>query len=140
MARPDSDSWFSEGRNDPDKLIVDYRHTDYDHTGFRTEYEYYSLGLILLEIGLWRPLRSITSKWPTASPTEIHRRLIEDWVPQLRSKMGVAFEEMVRTCLETSWTKDRNLGNDTQAVRSAFFGEGVQKFEGNCRVTIVVKS
>ena len=36
----------------------DYQHPEYDRTGrYRATYDYYSLGLILLELGFWQPLR-----------------------------------------------------------------------------------
>ena len=51
---------FTEGPTE-DTHHRDYQHPEYRarRSRFRTEYDYYSLGLILLEIGLWKPLDEI---------------------------------------------------------------------------------
>ncbi|KAF2808304.1 kinase-like protein [Mytilinidion resinicola] len=98
-ARPDSDGWHSEGPNDA--RIVDYSHPEYAKTRrFQVAYDYYSLGIILLEIGLWRSVGSITSKWPTAAPEAIKFTLMEKYVKDLRSQMGSAYYGAVLACMD----------------------------------------
>lgn len=104
-ARPDSDLWSSWGPDD--SRLVDYCHPEYGKKRrFQAIYDYYSLGIILLEIGLWRPVHSITSKWPTASPEAIQTTLIEKYVKQLRSQMGSAYYGAVLACMNGCSTSD----------------------------------
>ncbi|KAH7110535.1 kinase-like domain-containing protein, partial [Dendryphion nanum] len=97
-ARPDSDSWHSEGPDDA--RFVDYRHPEYATTRrFQVKYDYYSLGIILLEIGLWRSIGSITSKWPTATPEAIRVTLMNKYAKDLRAQMGSAYYGAVLVCM-----------------------------------------
>ncbi|KAI1116755.1 kinase-like protein [Nemania sp. NC0429] len=78
-----------------------YHHPAYlrENRGYRLEYDYYSLGIILLEIGFWMPLAKITEGW-AGSYEERRRRLLERRVPRLRQHMGRGYSEAVRFCLE----------------------------------------
>ena len=60
----------------------------------------YSLGIVLLEIGLWRPLNEITQKYPLETPyEEIRDRLLKERIPLLKQSMGRRYCEAVRVCL-----------------------------------------
>ena len=55
-SRPDGQAWHTQGSWNGENL-QNYQHPEYGSTGrYRLEYDYYSLGLVLLEIGFWRPL------------------------------------------------------------------------------------
>jgi hypothetical protein len=98
-ARPDSDHWHSEGPDDT--RLVDYCHPEYAVSRrFQVAYDYYSLGIVLLEMGLWRSVGSITSKWPTATPKAIRTTLMEKYVKELRSQMGSAYYRAVLSCID----------------------------------------
>jgi hypothetical protein len=97
-ARPDSDRWHSEGPDDA--RLVDYCHPEYANSRqFQVAYDYYSLGIILLEIGLWRSVGSITSKWPTAKPEDIRITLMEKYAKDLRPQIGSAYYRAVLACM-----------------------------------------
>lgn len=100
-ARPDSPHWHSEGPDDA--RLLDYCQPEYAVSRrFQVSYDYYSLGIILLEIGLWRSVGSITSKWPTATPEAIRATLMEKYVKDLRSQMGSAYYGAVLACMDGS--------------------------------------
>lgn len=57
-----------------------YRHPDYQGEaaqGYKAQYDFYSLGLVLLEIGLWSPLISLFDS-RSARPSANHRPLPKD--------------------------------------------------------------
>jgi hypothetical protein len=60
-------------------------------------YEIYSLGLVLLEVGLWVPLsRFWKPKYDTAT---FRNRIKHQYVPKLASKCGSAYMRIVQRCL-----------------------------------------
>ena len=76
-----------------------YRHPkDVTKEGPRpAAYELYSLGLVLLEIGLWVPLSRF---WKAKYNTAIFRnRIIHQYVPKLASKCSSAYMRIVQKCL-----------------------------------------
>jgi hypothetical protein len=76
-----------------------YRHpNDVTDGGVRlAAYEIYSLGLVLLEIGLWLPLsRFWKPKYNTAT---FRNRIRNQYVPKLASKCGSAYMQVVQKCL-----------------------------------------
>jgi hypothetical protein len=76
-----------------------YRHpNDSTQGGVRpAPYEIYSLGLVLLEIGLWLPLsRFWKPKYNTAT---FRNRIRHQYVPKLASKCGSAYMQVVQKCL-----------------------------------------
>ena len=88
---------FTQG---PDKQL-EYQHPEYldGRKRFCQEYEYYSAGLVLLELGLWLPLELITQDI-RGSPSEMRNVLLEKEVPKLKTYMGSAYEAAVATCLK----------------------------------------
>ncbi|KAJ6439089.1 kinase-like protein [Purpureocillium lavendulum] len=95
--RPGSESWHTQGPAEHTDF-PDYRHPDYHHTErFRVSYDYYSLGLILLEIGLWTPLVAIASRkeFSTLTPHALRTVLIDRYVPRLGYRMGSTYQAVV---------------------------------------------
>ena len=90
---------FTEGPA-PNSTDKDYSHPDYLSNDQRFEplFDYYSLGLILFEIGVWRPLHKMTEK--KGSPTEMLVKLRESWTPVMRLRAGAAYSECVQRCLD----------------------------------------
>ena len=78
------------------------RHED-SQIRYRQEFEYYSVGLVLLEIGLWKPLSRIT-KPLQGSPDEMLKRLLKDYIPVVKTHMGDFYGEAVKVCL-TSYSQ-----------------------------------
>ena len=80
---------------------LEYQHPEY-LTGskrFCQEFEYYSVGLVLLELGLWLPLEVIT-RGIRGSPMEMLNVLFAKELPKLKTYMGSAYGDAVATCLK----------------------------------------
>ena len=118
-SRPDGTVWVSEGPGEH----LDYYHPEYlakgDGGGFKKIYDYYSVGLVLLEIGFWKPLSDFSSQHK--KPGTFRRILIDKYVPKLDRFMGGLYQEAVRTCLE-----DTGLGDDDDLWLSGFYKKVVE--------------
>lgn len=119
-SRQNDESAFTEGPSE-DTLHKDYQHPIYlrgaGRVRFRAEFDYYSLGLVLLEIGLWSSLGNITTskeEFKLASPEELRGKLLETVVPLLGRTVGWIYRDAVAACLE---------GN--------MFGEALQQSRGS---------
>ncbi|RYP90030.1 hypothetical protein DL770_003875 [Monosporascus sp. CRB-9-2] len=101
-SRPDDPMEFTSGAAQSD--LRHYQHPTYlkEGRGYRLEYDYYSLGIILLEIGFWMPLAKITGGWD-GSYEQRRRLLVAKRVPRLRQHMGREYSEAVRCCLESDF-------------------------------------
>jgi serine/threonine protein kinase len=82
--------------------IEDYHFPEYlqNRRRYRREFDYYSLGLVLLEIGLWKTLKLITETWDNMDSEETSKKLLESRVPLLSQSMGTLYLEAVRFCVE----------------------------------------
>ncbi|KAF1992840.1 kinase-like protein [Amniculicola lignicola CBS 123094] len=101
-SRPDEESAPSWG---PDEQHADrYQHPEYLQRGHRycAEYDYYSLGIVLMEIGCWQTLSQITQKY-SGSHRDIQRRLLQDRIPWLSQSMGRYYTEAVRRCVASDF-------------------------------------
>lgn len=96
-SRDDDPSAFTEGivRSG----VPGYKHPKYrrDTQGYRPEYDYYSLGIVLMEIGFWRPLNEIVGIKDTYC--DEHDRKLRNRIPQLRQYMGRDYCEAVMACI-----------------------------------------
>lgn len=97
-SRPDEPLAFSSGRADSD--FRHYQHPTYleEGCGYRPEFDYYSLGIILMEIGFWTPFSEIMKRW-TGSYEDRRQQLLTGRVPRLRQYMGREYCEAVRCCI-----------------------------------------
>ena len=108
-SRPDGEFWQTSGPTADDSLH-DYQHPEYSASGrYSQYYDYYSLGIILLEIGLWRSLKSMLSRQKVdglqstdLGAVEIRMRLLQTAQERLGSKMGTTYRDAVVRCLDTS--------------------------------------
>lgn len=73
---------------------------------FRQEFDYYSVGLVLMEIALWQPLQKITIKIP-GRPEELLKQLLKTHIPLVKTYMGDSYGESVRSCLTCFEAEDR---------------------------------
>ncbi|KAF2631542.1 hypothetical protein BU25DRAFT_407195 [Macroventuria anomochaeta] len=86
-----------------------YRHPeDPKFTGSRDrhhgpQFDLYSLGLILLEIGLWQPLADLWK--PKYTLADFKQRVEDVYIRRLASKCGTAYMQVVRDCF---WAVDRS--------------------------------
>lgn len=80
-----------------------YRHPDSLGTHrqiYRKSFDIYSLGLLLLEIGLWRPLDLFhRGKYAQYSPSAFREKIIQSLIPTLGSKTGSNYRRVVQQCL-----------------------------------------
>lgn len=116
-ARPDSDSAMTETLATYSKLHDIYRHPDSIKsvgaanpvtTRYRRAFDVYSLGCVLLEIGLWIRLEEAWKDKYSSTPAVFRQRLIEIWSKDLARKCGKTYESVVRTCLQ-------GIGHDQQS-------------------------
>ncbi|RSL46877.1 hypothetical protein CEP54_013664 [Fusarium duplospermum] len=100
-SKPDDPKGFTSGLSDAASKM--YHHPIYlkNTHGYRREFDYYSLGIVLLEIGHWEPFDKMSKKW-TGSYEERRQRLLKGRVPGLRKTMGRAYSEAVRFCIESA--------------------------------------
>jgi hypothetical protein len=98
-SRQDKENAFSHGPPS-DERFLHYLHPEYFSKGrFKKLFDYYSVGLVLLEIGLWRTLESITTKYPFHDPEGMRKEIVERYLPGLLYSMGEIYYNAVRACL-----------------------------------------
>lgn len=101
-SRQNEESAFTEGPTD-DARHKDYQHPEYlrGKVRFRAEFDYYSLGLTLLELGLWSSLEKIVagSDFAGRSPEEVRDLVLKKRVPHLGQTMGEFYRCAVDVCL-----------------------------------------
>ncbi|KAL9473687.1 hypothetical protein ACSS6W_008067 [Trichoderma asperelloides] len=69
-------------------------------------YDIYSLGVVLLEIGVWKPLKQVARHLRTMNPAEWGGEL-KKMTPDIGRRMGVKYQGIVEWCLSVS--KDQNI-------------------------------
>ncbi|KAJ9662147.1 hypothetical protein H2198_001498 [Neophaeococcomyces mojaviensis] len=77
-----------------------YHHVDADEVGYGVvpAYDIFSVGMILLEIGLWRSLTAFYK--PKYDRALFHDRLRKFYLPKLASKCGSRYMRLVQMCLD----------------------------------------
>jgi serine/threonine protein kinase len=130
-SRPDGQSWATEGPADDTSLQV-YEHPDYrQNNRFVLEYDYYSLGLVLLEIGGWTPLQEWCKRkeYRTLDPKDFRKLLIKKYVPRLATTVGEVYRDAVCTCLDGTLERDRKSSPSVGLDKEVFnmFTEKVAK-------------
>lgn len=95
---------FTHGPQDND--LRSYQHPEYltHQERYREEFDYYSIGLILLEIGLWKTLKELTNRerFQNLNEDEFKTEIIEGRVPNLKRTLGTRYEQAIRACLDGS--------------------------------------
>ncbi|KAK3384640.1 hypothetical protein B0T24DRAFT_689902, partial [Lasiosphaeria ovina] len=123
-SRPGSNAWHTEGPL-PDSDYQEYQHPQYQKTKrFRIGYDYFSLGMVLLEIGLWTPI----STWTKSSkermlldPSKLRDLLVDRCLPRLGPRMGREYQKIVRLLLTDELDPHPEMPNpDPQSEHSAF--------------------
>jgi len=136
-SRPDGSFWEAEGP-DLDAHLQDYQHPDCVCHGqrYRPAFDYYSLGIVLLEIGLWRPLKSWQSKFGDFSMAEVRSEPIRICKARLGVRMGVVYRDAVLRCMDGS-LEDRVGGMGFIGKGSLVSGDEAIKL--GCFTEMVVK-
>jgi hypothetical protein len=87
--------------------VFPYRYPDYvgagvagaqPSAGYLAEYDQYSLGRVLPEIGVWTRLRRLYPD-KNLSRADMRRHILCDLVPVLEGTLGLAYASAVRACL-----------------------------------------
>ncbi|KAL5331552.1 hypothetical protein ACEPPN_001086 [Leptodophora sp. 'Broadleaf-Isolate-01'] len=128
-SRPDTQDASSErpGESVPFNL---YRHPSSQGTPnekYKKEFDYYSFGVVMLEIGMWRPLDKL---WrDVMSADDFKRELVATAENKLAHHMGLEYTSAVLKCLRGDFAA--NVGS----VQKAFFIEVVEVL-GRCIVSV----
>ncbi|KAF8535280.1 kinase-like domain-containing protein [Trichophaea hybrida] len=114
--------------------LTHYQHPDYTTTGehhFRETYDYYSVGIILLELGSWATLETFLDRNPRleSDPAVFRDTLIMKYAPRLRHLMGTTYTAVTTACLRC----DFGLGEE----RSSLGGEERQTALGDFHDKVV---
>ncbi|KAF8459298.1 hypothetical protein BDZ91DRAFT_799946 [Kalaharituber pfeilii] len=106
-SRIDDVEAFSEGPN-VNKSQAEYQHPEYQasraraasatETRFHRIYDYYSLGLVLLELARWQTLKEMLRGKDTFTPTEIRDYLLNK-VGRIDGNVGATYRKVVVACL-----------------------------------------
>lgn len=89
---------------------------------FRLEFDYHSIGLVLLELGFWEPLKGIARGF-RGEPEELLEALLNNQLPKLKSYMGNAYVEAVGACLRMEFGES----SKTVEVRESFERKVLQR-------------
>ncbi|KAL8923159.1 MAG: hypothetical protein Q9172_003256 [Xanthocarpia lactea] len=126
-SRPDEPAAFTDGPGTGGDSRK-YQHPQYaEHKHrYRPEFDYYSLGLVLLEIGLWLPLADMTGRHKLSSLEEQRSYLLDKCVPLLGHQMGREYATAVKVCLDYFGSTDC-VDGDSQSKILKFNDNVVEK-------------
>ena len=130
-SRADDKFTFTSGKSGPWFEYQHFRYASQPSESYQAGYDYYSLGLVLLELGLWTPLNrlSVLEQDIGNYPLDRLRDLLcEKAVSQLIPMMGDKYAEAVRICLS-----DHLLDLDRTEVEEKFSKEVLARLE-DCNV------
>ncbi|EJT75451.1 hypothetical protein GGTG_05385 [Gaeumannomyces tritici R3-111a-1] len=110
--------YFSHGYGDSCLARDIYRHPDRQRNPaqlFNKLHDIYALGVVLLELGLWRPAldllgRTVATGSNAPDPRSVHRHLVRHAERHLASKMGSRYRDVVLRCL----SGDFGVADDTK--------------------------
>ena len=119
-SRPEA-SGFTLG---PNREFMLYRHPSYvPGVPFRRTFDYYGLGMVLLEMGIWLPISKVRESHPDQPTPEAFRlKLLKSYVPQLGARMGALYMEAVRFCLDAEGVARSEIHDpsNTETLHSLF--------------------
>lgn len=143
LSRPDHPSELSEtlsistsGFQTKRETIHMYSHPDVlyttasgKHARYRAQYDIYSMGLVLLEIGLWRTLDTIRPG--CKDDDEFRRRLRTEYCDKLQSRMGLLYWRAVQRCLNNDFNLEKKTLEDEEdsSLQVAFEKHVVSELE-----------
>ncbi|KAF8534362.1 hypothetical protein BDD12DRAFT_896100 [Trichophaea hybrida] len=108
--------------NKPTKRSMAEQHSQHpDYIGeqhFREEYDYYSVGVLLLELAGWTPIESFLDHNPmlTSNPSAFRDVLVNKYVPRLKHLMGDTYTNVTLACLSCDFGRSagsRDMDNQT---------------------------
>ena len=98
---------------------INYQHPEYfrNELRFIPKFNYYSLGLVLLEIGYWELLQNIKGDW-NCSSKEFRDRLLTKRVSRLKETMGYIYYNVVDVCLRSAFIVSEGGGDEDDNAAS----------------------
>jgi hypothetical protein len=97
----------------PDNRL-NYHHPDYlqKRSRYCQEYDYYSIGMILLEIGHWAPLVKLTEskRFQGLKPEQFTKEIVNTRLVQIELTMGSRYQRVVRCCLSAHFADKGRTG------------------------------
>ena len=101
----------------------EYQHPDHrlHNTAYRRSYDFYALGLLLLEIGMWSSIGNTHKVVKTDNAQNLRKALIKDCTERLGKQMRPMYMNVTRKCLEY------NAGVDGVEEQLQFQAEVVDK-------------
>ncbi len=122
---PDGQDPYSTWLYETDRALMDSQHPEYlkrkGKVRYRPEFDYYSLGMVLLEIGHWKPLNKITAM-TDGSPEDYLDHLRDEKVPGLGFTMGTIYQDVVKACLKGDFGKPENVDGGSNSSISVALG------------------
>ena len=115
-SRPLDQEWHSEPHDREVKNLETplSKHPDYctGKQAYRQFYDYYSIGIVLLELGSWSPLEEfIKRSLECASrPSAFRDKLIDKYAPRLSHIMGVRYADVTLACLRCEFGQGKLEG------------------------------
>jgi hypothetical protein len=99
-SRPDDLYSLSTGPGEKAEYL-DYQHPEYikKPQRYRAEFDYYSLGIVLLEIARWKSLSAISGSWGEISSEDFAAHLRSDGLAYVGQTVGRRFASVVENCL-----------------------------------------
>ncbi|KAF6827128.1 hypothetical protein CPLU01_09294 [Colletotrichum plurivorum] len=79
---------------------------------YRAQFDIYSLGLVLLEIGLWRPLGNMRRSCKDDSDFRI--KIVTDYCDRLLPMVGEVYWRVVQRCLTNDFSDDSDGGAEKE--------------------------
>jgi hypothetical protein len=127
FARPDSDPSLGIPTNDPSYDI--YRHPSRQgpaRQGHRKVHDYYSLGVVLLEIGLWQGAAKMVANRNAACKRRGTKELLDwenlqaDVSERLSHFAGTAYQEAVKRCLSSHFEVDFDDKSESRLLKQFY--------------------
>lgn len=137
-SRPESEIFYSDinsAENNIGNLFYQHPKYEYGTNRFKKVDDYYSLGIVLLEIAFWKTCHDIwqSGRYKSLDRDAFKEKLVEKFVPGLAAVMGTAYRDAVSICLHWEFNADDNERTFSQDTDSHFFRQVVQKL-GACHV------
>jgi hypothetical protein len=98
--------------HDPKYISMENR----QFTGFRPQFDYYSLGILLVEIGFWATIDTIMNEHANEDNYAFSTTIIKQKLPILSFSMGSKYVNIVEQCLVSS--------TDVNIVEQCLVGSG----------------
>ena len=105
-SQPDTPDTYPTWPYENHDALMDSQHPEYlqneGRIRYRPEFDYYSLGILLLEIGYWKPFDKITTR-ESGSSEHVLNDLRGKVVPELGKTMGLTYQNVVDRCLSADF-------------------------------------